>query len=136
MTGTGVTASPVSAEQFVSDVKADRRSWRLLMVPQFIFLFVVVVALAVITVGGFYSSVSALWHTGNIDTFEKAAKVFVTGSSSLLGFILIKLSAVLRESGGTFIEEERFFTKQINMARLAASSPELVDIIKQYHRVK
>lgn len=132
----GVTSPSLSPDGFVLDVKTDRRNWRLLMVPQLAFIFIVVVALAAITIIGFYSSVSALWAGGDIETFEKAAKIFVTGSSSLLGFILIKLLGVFHESGTKFIEEERFFTKQINMARLSNTSQKLTEIVKEYHGVK
>lgn len=120
-------------EEVIRDIQSDRKNWRLLMVPQFVFLFIVIVALALITLAGFYTSVSSLWDGGDIQTLEKAAKIFVTGSSSLLGFILIKLLNALRDSGARFITEEKFFTSQINMVRLAPSTEVLNEILKKHH---
>ena len=48
-----------NAEEFVADVQSDRRNWRFLVVPQLVFIFTMLLFLAIITIAGMYSSVSA-----------------------------------------------------------------------------
>ncbi len=105
------------------------------MIPQIVFLFVVVFTLAGITVGGFYVSVQALWNGADISTVEKSAKVFITGSSSVLGFILIKIFGLLKDVGATFIAEEKAFTGHLNMARLSTQDTELKQVVTTYHNI-
>ncbi|WP_345857078.1 hypothetical protein [Shewanella algae] len=120
---------------FISEIKSDRKNWRILMIPQLVFLFVLVFTLAAITVGGFYVSVQALWNGADISTVEKSAKVFVTGSSSVLGFILIKIFGLLKDVGEKFIAEEKAFTGHLNMARLSTQDTELKQVVTTYHNI-
>lgn len=122
-------------EIFVAEIKLDRKNWRILMIPQLAFLFILVLTLATITVGGFYISVQSLWNGADISTVEKSAKVFLTGSSSVLGFILIKIFGLLTNVGANFISEEKSFTGISNMARLSAQDSELKEIISKYHKI-
>lgn len=122
-------------ENFITEIKADRKNWRILMVPQLIFLFILVFIMATITVGGFYVSVQALWNGADISTVERSAKVFITGSSSVLGFILIKIFSLLKDVGSDFIAEEKAFTSHLNMARLSGQDVELKEVVAKYHNI-
>jgi len=133
----GIDAARTAALQsqrvnIISDMRRDRLAWRLTEVPQILTLFALVVGLTSVTGFGVYNAVKLLASRGNAETTAKIIQIFITGSSSLLGFVVFKLLASLRETTSRFLHEERRFTRIINVVRLASGVDDLKTALLEY----
>jgi hypothetical protein len=123
-------------QSIVGDIQFDRKSWRWTELPQIVLLLIVMVGLALVTGFGLYHSISGLRDGASLATAAKAAQVFVTGSSSILGFAVFKLSKHLSELSRKYMNEEKRFTSDINLVRMAPDDASLQKLLKEYYKLK
>lgn len=118
--------------EVVADMGTDRRAWRLTMIPQMIVLGVVTLILCIIAAYGLYLAVVSLQNAKDVSTLAKASQVFVGGSSSILGFVVIRLFVKLRESSSHFISEEQRFTRYFGKVKFAEDKTSLLTALDEY----
>lgn len=121
--------------QIVADIRADRRSWRLTEIPQLAILTVLLVALATVATMGLFTAIAALKDSTSTTNVLKVLRVFVGGTSSVLGFAVLKLSIRLSDMTRRYLGEEKRFTSDINRIRLCSTKVEVEVILKQYFKV-
>lgn len=133
------TVSPNDIEQLknkvILDIQSDRKAWRITTIPQIATLLILSVVLSGLAAFGVYNSVSSLVNGGDVVTLQKGVEVFVTGSSSLLGFVVLKLFSKLKESTEAYITEEKRFTSDKNMVNIAESREQINGILKSYYKI-
>lgn len=122
-------------ERLIVDIQADRRAWRITVIPQIATLLLLSIVLSGLSAFGVYNSVVSLSSSADIVSVKKGIEVFVTGSSSLLGFVVLKLFTKLRESTDSYIVEEKRFTSDKNLIDFAASTDEITKILKSYYKI-
>lgn len=117
------------------DIQSDRKAWRITTIPQIATLLILSIVLSCLAAFGVYNSVTSLVNGGDVATLQKGVEVFVTGSSSLLGFVVLKLFGKLKESTEAYIMEEKRFTSDKNMVHIAESREEINGILKSYYKI-
>lgn len=126
--------NPALVDQVISDIQTDRRAWRLTEVPQLVTLTLLLIALASIATIGVAAAVTGLRDDGNALQLVKVMQIFVGGSSSLLGFVVVKLSRRISELTKRYITEQKRFTSELNRIRLCATPSEIDDLLKTYYK--
>ncbi|AXT40358.1 hypothetical protein D1814_17560 [Alteromonas sp. BL110] len=119
----------------IEDIIADQKSWRITSIPQIIILLALAVILSGLAAFGVYNSVMTLTSGDEIASVKKGIEVFVTGSSSILGFVVIKLFGKLKENTESYIREEKRFTSDKNMIEIAESREEIGNILRSYYKI-
>lgn len=76
-------------------------------------------------------SSSQFWQ---FDAKWRQYRLLVGGSSSLLGFIVLKLSARISDLTKRFVVEQKRFTSDINRIRLCVTTAEIEALLKQYYK--
>lgn len=102
------------------------------MLPQLYGLGTLLLIISGLSAYGIYLSAAALREGGQIATLTKASQVFVGGSSSILGFVLLKLIAKMTELTTLYIGEKKRFTSQRGKIRLSNSRAQLVQAMQDY----
>jgi len=118
--------------EMLEDLCSDRRAWLLTMVPQLFGVGVLAILLSVISACGLWLAMASLRENVEIQTLVKAGQVFVGGSSSVLGFVVIKLLAKLTELTAEFMTEQKRFTSYIGRLKLAATKTNLAELLQEY----
>lgn len=121
-------------DQIVSDMDSDRRSWRLTEVPQLVIMIILLIAMASVVTFGLYSAIFAMKQADPSKQTLKFIQLFVGGSSSLLGFIVLKLSVRISDLTKRFMVETKRFTSDINRIRLCTTTTEIEAILKGYFK--
>jgi hypothetical protein len=65
----------------------------------------------------------------------KIIQVFVTGSSSVLGFVVVKLMGMLGIKSKTYLSIERRFTSDITLVCIAEDKVGLQEFLKDYYNI-
>jgi hypothetical protein len=123
-------------EQVLSDIGGDRRAWRWTEIPQIIILFLLIAALLFVTGFGLYTAIEMMRAGVSAAEIGKVIQVFVTGSSSLLGFVVFKLMTILGTKSKGYLEIERRFTSDINLVRISKGTSDLQAFLKGYYQIK
>lgn len=122
--------------QVLTDISSDRKGWRWTEVPQIIILFILVTSLLFITSFGLYTAIRIIKAGVDVADIGKVIQVFVTGSSSLLGFVVIKLMPMLGTKSLTYLKVERRFTSDLNLVRIAPDEAAIQEFLKGYYNIK
>ncbi len=120
--------------ELITEIKSNRKSWNFTEIPQIVFLFLFVVGLTFMTGFGLYISITAIKEGSDVSGFMESVKFYVTGSSSLLGFVVFKLMKRLSEVSKSFLDEHKVFSGTVNMIRATNSQQELVELMKEYYK--
>ncbi|MEN6578914.1 MAG: hypothetical protein ABFD90_21400 [Phycisphaerales bacterium] len=120
----------------LNDIRGNRLAWRWTEIPQIIILFTLVAALLVVTGFGLYTAISMMKAGVKTEDLGKIIQVFVTGSSSLLGFVVFKLMAMLGTKSKAYLKVERRFTSDINLVQLTEDRAALQEFLKGYYNIK
>jgi hypothetical protein len=126
---------PSMRDQVIADIRNDRRAWRLTEVPQLITLTFLLIALATIAIFGLGTAIIGMREAKASLQLAKAIPIFVGGSSSLLGFAVLKLSVRLSEMTRRYLGEQKRFTSDLNRVRLCSSTSEIDALLKQYYKL-
>ena len=129
------TELSILRSKVIEDIKSDQKSWRITSIPQIIILLTLAVVLSGLAAFGVYHSVISITSGDEIASVKKGIGVFVTGSSSLLGFVVIKLFGKLKENTESYIREEKRFTSDKNRIEIAESREEIGSILKSYYKI-
>jgi hypothetical protein len=121
--------------QIITDISNDRKNFRLTEVPQVVVLTVLRITLAGVSSYGLITAIVGLKDSaGNLAQTINLLKFFVGGSSSILGFVVLKLSKRLSEITKLYLTEQKRFTSDINRIRLCSSNVEMETLLKQYYK--
>jgi hypothetical protein len=113
-------------------VKGDRLAWRLTQIPLLVVMSLLAMTLAGIAAWGLYVSVAALADGGVAADLKNASQVFVGGSSSILGFVVIRLFGLLTREIGKYVNVEREFTTMIGRLTVAEDLAKLDAALDSY----
>lgn len=120
----------------LNDILGNRLAWRWTEIPQIIILFTLVVALLIVAGFGLYTAITMMKTGANTEDLGSIIQVFVTGSSSLLGFVVFKLMSTLGLKSKAYLGIERRFTSDINLVRLTDNQPAMQEFLKGYYNIK
>lgn len=128
------TLNPSLVSQVILDIQNDRKAWRLTEVPQLITMILLLISLATIATVGLATAIMGLREQGNTLQLVKIMQVFVGGSSSLLGFAVLKLSKRISELTKRYLVEQKRFTSDMNRIRLCSTASEIDALLKSYYK--
>ena len=121
----------------ILDISGDRRAWRVTTIPQIVTLLILSIVLSALAAFGVYASVMTITDSNtDIATIKGGIQTFVTGSSSLLGFVVLRLFGKLGEMTRSFILEEKRFTSDKNSVEIATSRDDIAEVLKYYFRIE
>ena len=122
-------------EDMIREIKNDRWAWRFTILPQLIMIGILKIALSIFVGYALYMSVQAFRDIDSGLSVVKIAQILIRGSSSLLGFIVIRLIPKLWDSATNYVNGERRFTKYIGKTKLVKSRNELTSVLDGYGRM-
>jgi hypothetical protein len=125
---------PSVRDQVIADIRSDRRAWRLTEVPQLVTLTLLLIALATIATIGLGTAIIGMREAGSALQLAKVIQIFVGGSSSLLGFAVLKLSVRISDMTKRYLGEQKRFTSDLNRIRLCSLTSEIDALLKQYYK--
>src|SRR5215471_10132005 len=121
-------------DELLRDIADDRRAWTLTTVPPIVGIALICLMLSVISVYGLYLSVVSIKEVKDVSSLAKAAQIFVGGSASVLGFVVIRLLSKLGEMIASYVFERKRFTGYIGKIKLASSKALLTQVLDDYGR--
>jgi hypothetical protein len=121
--------------QIITDIRNDRKNLRFTEVPQVIVMTMLLITLAGVSSFGLITAIAGLKNaSGTLTQTINLLKLFVGGSSSILGFVVLRLSKRLSEITKLYLLEQKRFTSDINRIRLCTTEVEMEAILKQYYK--
>src|SRR5262249_18312115 len=108
--------------------------WRMTMIPQIVFILLTCISLAAITCYGMCIAIKRVQgqDSSEADTLQKTIPMFIGGSSSVLGFVVLRLFAKLSEVSRDFIHGEYRFTAQIAAINGSNTKEEFSKAVSEY----
>ena len=115
-----------------ANVLGNRMAWRWTIIPQILLFLSLITMLSTVSAYGLYTAINAIHGTGA--DLKNAVNVFVGGSSSVIGVVVVRLFSKVAELSKVFVHEERRFTSHLVRIGLATTQPELKTVADQYGR--
>jgi len=122
-------------KEFAIQVGKDRLVTRIVLVPQLVLVLAVAILLAVVAGYGLFAAIQVFRERAEADLLVKGASVFVGGTSSVLGFLVVRLFGKLGELSRDFIGGEQRYSSFAAQAQAADSVAAYIAVIRAYQGV-